>query len=84
MLQATGSSQLQMIFMPSLHFSNFISQRGNIIMLLPAGMPVGAPIADPIIPALLMPGRSIIIVPDIIGSLPSPVGPHRSGAVKAS
>jgi hypothetical protein len=33
MVQAAGSSQLQVIFMPPAHFSTFIAQRGTITML---------------------------------------------------
>jgi hypothetical protein len=66
MLQAILSLQVQVIFMPPWHFSNFIVQRGTIIMFMPPGMPPGivpAP-APPIIP-VIMAARSIIIVPVI-------------------
>jgi hypothetical protein len=57
---------VQVIFMPPWHFSNFMVQRGTIIMFMPAGMPEGIPVvpAPPIIP-VIMAARSIIIVPDI-------------------
>jgi hypothetical protein len=53
MLQAIMSSQLQVIFMPPVHFSIFIVQRG-IIMPLIAGFIVGmeAPMLD-IIPEVM-------------------------------
>jgi hypothetical protein len=63
MLAAILSSQLQVIFMPPLHFSIFMVQRGTIIML---GVIVGAPIAGAAIPGIPMPAipdRSSIIVP---------------------
>jgi hypothetical protein len=67
MLHAIGSSHMQLIFMPPVHFSNFIVQRGTIIMFIPAGMPVampGVPIAVPPMPIMpvIMAARSIIIV----------------------
>ena len=67
MLQATWSSQLQWIFMPSAHFSNFISQRGSIIQLLPAGIEAGAPIDGLLMPGIIVP-RSIIIALDMENS----------------
>src|SRR5580658_1101143 len=45
MEQATGSSQEQVIFMPPVHFSIFMEQRGTIMKLGAAGVAVGAPIA---------------------------------------
>jgi len=59
------SSHAQTIFIPPLHFSNVIVQRGTIIMLVPAGAvavvpmtPVGPAMLTPAIP---IPARSIII-----------------------
>jgi hypothetical protein len=66
MLQAMGSSQEQVIFMPPLHFSIFMVQRGTMSMfgIIGAAVP---PIGDDAIPGMPMPGipmpvRSIIIV----------------------
>ena len=57
MLHAILSSQLHVIFMPPVHFSNFIVQRG-IIMPVMAGFMVGIVVPMP------MPG---IIMPEVIG-----------------
>jgi hypothetical protein len=63
MLQAILSVQVQVIFMPPWHFSNFIVQRGTIIMFMPPCMPPGmVPAPAPIMP-VIMAARSIIIVP---------------------
>ncbi len=61
--QAIWSSQVQVIFMPPVHFSNFMVQRGTIIMLGAIGLPAAdIPVVPmPGIPAMV--GRSIIIVP---------------------
>ena len=40
----TLSSQTQVIFMPPVHFSKVIVQRGTIIMFMPAGVAPGVPI----------------------------------------
>jgi hypothetical protein len=63
MLHAVLSSQLQVIFMPPVHFSNFMVQRGTIIMFMVAGMPIVAPM-----PAVPMPMafRSIIMAAFIV------------------
>jgi hypothetical protein len=66
MLQAIGSSQEHMIFMPPLHFSIFMVQRGTMSMLGIIGA-AEPPIADGVMPGIPMPGipipvRSIIIV----------------------
>jgi hypothetical protein len=66
MLQAIGSSQEQMIFMPPVHFSIFMVQRGTIKKLGAVGMPDGEPIVEGAIPGMPIPGiampvRSIII-----------------------
>jgi hypothetical protein len=71
MLHAVSSSQLQVIFMPPVHFSILIVHLGTIMKLVPVGMPVGAPIPGVAIPGPAMPGmpmavRSIIIAPDIV------------------
>ena len=61
-----ASSQVQVIFMPPVHFSIFMVQRGTIIMFMPAGI-----VAPPIIPVpmpgvpmpvMLIPARSINLV----------------------
>jgi hypothetical protein len=72
MLHAILSVQEQVIFIPPWHFSNFMVQRGTIIMFMPLGMPVGIPVvpAPPIMP-VIMAARSTIIVPVIVASLSS-------------
>jgi hypothetical protein len=70
MLQAILSSQLHVIFMPPVHFSNLYVQRGTIIQLVPTGIPVGVPVVGDAIPGIATPGmpmplRSIIIALDI-------------------
>ncbi len=63
MLQAILSSQLHSIFMPPWHFSNFIVQRGTIIML--AGMVLDPPIIGAVVPDMPMPAikfRSIVML----------------------
>jgi hypothetical protein len=72
MLQAILSEQEQVTFMPPWHFSNFMVQRGTIIMFMPVGIPVGIPVvpAPPIMP-VIMAVRSTIIVPVIVASLSS-------------
>jgi hypothetical protein len=66
MLQAIGSSQEQVIFMPPLHFSIFMVQRGTMSMLGIIGAAV-PPIGEDVMPGMPMlgipmPVRSIIIV----------------------
>ena len=61
---AIVSSQVQVIFMPPLHFSIFIVQRGTIIHCGVVGMvavPPIAPVAMGPMPVMPMPLRSIII-----------------------
>ena len=53
------SSHLQVIFMPSLHFSIFIVQRGTIIHCGGAGMVAVPPIAPCIMVPMLIPGIPI-------------------------
>jgi hypothetical protein len=70
MLQASLSSQLQVTFMPPVHFSTFIVQRGTISQLTPTGAPASCPtpgIAMPgvTIPDIPIPVRSIIIALDM-------------------
>ena len=70
MLQAILSSHEQVIFMPPVHFSILKVQRGTIIQLVEAGIPVGEPIVGlPIpgidIPCIPIPVRSIIML-DIV------------------
>jgi hypothetical protein len=63
---AIASSQVQVILIPPVHFSNVREQRGTIIMFGPVGMAVGVPI-DPApmpgvpMPIMPIPDRSIII-----------------------
>jgi hypothetical protein len=67
-LQATASSQLHVIDMPSLVFSMRMVQRGTIIMLGGIIGPVAvvcampAPIMPMPVPAIPMPGRSIMLL----------------------
>lgn len=56
MVQAVGSSQTQVIFIPPAHFSTFIVQRGTMTMFGVIGVPVAVPVMPVVIPA-----RSIII-----------------------
>jgi hypothetical protein len=62
----TLSSQAQTIFIPPLHFSNVIVQRGTIIMFAPVGAAAVVPITPvgPVMltPAIPNPARSIIAV----------------------
>jgi len=60
MLQAILSEVEQVIFMPPVHSSIFSVQRGTIIQLVTAGIPVGAP-TGAVIPPMLMP---CIAIPD--------------------
>jgi hypothetical protein len=67
MLQAILSSQEHMIFMPPVHFSILMVQRGTIIQLVAAGIAVGAPIVEAPMPGTPIPGipipvRSIIML----------------------
>jgi hypothetical protein len=64
MVQAVGSSQTQVIFMPPAHFSTFMVQRGTMTMF----GAMGTPGADIGIPELIpdMAARSIIIAVVII------------------
>jgi len=61
-----ASSQVQVSFMPPVHFSIFMVQRGTIIMFMPAGivappiMPVPMPGVP--MPVMLIPARSINLV----------------------
>jgi hypothetical protein len=57
------SSHLQVIFIPPLHFSIFIVQRGTIIHCGLAGIAAGPPIMGFIgpVPGIPIPARSIII-----------------------
>ena len=57
MLHAIGSSHVQVIFMPPVHFSILIVQRGTIIQLAAAGIPpvvAGIPMPVPM-PVMLAP-----------------------------
>ncbi len=69
MLHAIASSQVQVIFMPPLHFSNFMVQRGTIIIFIPDGIPIAPPMAGVVMPGIpIMFVRSIIMVPFIVKS----------------
>jgi hypothetical protein len=60
MLQAVLSVQVQVNFMPPVHFSNFMVQRGTIIMFTVGGMPMVAPMPGAPMPVIAP--RSIIMV----------------------
>jgi hypothetical protein len=64
MLQAILSSQEQVIFIPPVHFSILKVQRGTIIQLVEAGMPVGLPIVE-----LPMPGMDMPCIPIPVRSI---------------
>jgi hypothetical protein len=69
MLHAIASSHTQVIFMPPVHFSNFIVQRGTIIIFMVDGIPIEPPIAGVVMPGIpVMFVRSIIMVPFIVNS----------------
>jgi hypothetical protein len=62
-----ASSHLHVIFMPPVHFSILKVQRGTIIQLVEAGIPVGEPIVGVPMPGIVMPCipipvRSIIML----------------------
>ena len=64
MLHAIGSSHVQVIFIPPVHFSILMVQRGTIIQFadgIAPVAPIGAPM--PAVPMPVMLARSIIIVP---------------------
>jgi hypothetical protein len=70
MLQASLSSQAQVIFMPPVHFSILRVQRGTISQFMPTGRPAACPapgVAMPCAanPEIAIPVRSIIIALDI-------------------
>jgi hypothetical protein len=80
-----ASSQVQVIFMPPVHFSIAIVQRGTIIMFMPAGavaaapiIPVPMPMAGAPIPVMLIPARSISFV--VIGLAPGSQVKSRAGS----
>jgi hypothetical protein len=77
MLAAVGSSQVQVTFMPPVHFSNFIVHRGTIIMFGIIGAPLAGIIPVPMpIPGMPIPVRSIMIVLVIAGTpLPKDLDP---------
>jgi hypothetical protein len=63
MLAAIGSSHMQVIFMPPVHFSILNVQRGTIIQFMDSGMEpgmVGVGMPWPLIPGIGIPIRSII------------------------
>jgi hypothetical protein len=62
MVQAAGSSQWQVIFIPPAHFSSFMVQRGTITMFGIIGVWLPAIGMPPDMPGMLIPVRSIIIV----------------------
>lgn len=71
----TLSAQTQVIFMPPLHFSKVIVQRGTIITFVPAELEAGAPSIplgfDMGMPGRPMPERSIMIADVILVSFSS-------------
>jgi hypothetical protein len=75
-----ASSHVQVIFMPPVHFSIFMVQRGTIIMFIPAGIVAAPPIIPVPMPGapMLIPARSInlVIIPN--GSLVPREIPRRS------
>jgi hypothetical protein len=58
-VQAALSVQVQVIFIPPLHFSIFMVQRGIISHCAPVGM---VAMLEPLIPGMFIPVRSIIMV----------------------
>jgi hypothetical protein len=68
MAQAWASPQEQVIFMPPVHFSIFMVQRGTISQLLMVGIEPVPPAVVGFIPGIVIPGRSIIIVGDMVES----------------
>ncbi len=67
MAQAAGSEQVQVIFIPPVHFSILNMQRGTITMFGAMGVAV-PPIPVAPMPGMPMVGRSIIIVPVMINT----------------
>src|SRR5262245_2883589 len=68
MLQASLSSQEQVILKPPVHFSSLMVHRGTIIQFIPAETPVGVglvPYPGTPMPGNAVPVRSIIIALDI-------------------
>jgi hypothetical protein len=65
MVQAAGSVQVQVIFIPPEHFSILMVQRGTMTMF-GAIVPAAAGIPEPAIPGIPVVGRSIIIVPVVM------------------
>jgi hypothetical protein len=69
MAAEAASSQTQDVFMPPLHFSILMVQRGTIIMFDPAGMVEGVPIDAALVPLMpIMVARSIIIALAIVSA----------------
>ena len=69
-VQAVGSSQAQVIFIPPAHFSIFIVQRGTMSMFgIVAGMPIGIPmpVGIGIVPPIPVIAARSIIMEDFIG-----------------
>jgi hypothetical protein len=77
--QAISSSQAQVIFMPPLHFSIFIVQRGTMHRFAALGMAPLAGIDMPGMGPIDIPGRSIVICANIIQA---PLHPWRAAAGK--
>jgi hypothetical protein len=80
MAHAAGSVHTHVIFMPPVHFSIFMVQRGTITMLGAIGVVIPGIAAVPIpMPFMPVVGRSIIIVPVMIDApFVGIVGVHRS------
>jgi hypothetical protein len=75
------SSHVQVIFIPPSHFSIVMVQRGIIIMFIPGGIVVGAPIVPMPMPAVPIPMRSIImLVMLVMTSVLSRCDPHCRGS----
>jgi hypothetical protein len=77
MVQAAGSSQAQVTFIPPAHFSTFIVQRGTITMfgVMPVGIGIGIPM--PMLPAPVVALIGFIIAVTMIVSGRGRVGRTR-------
>jgi hypothetical protein len=75
---AISSSQVQVIFMPPLHFSIFIAQRGTMHICMPLGMPaaIGPPAIGeamaPIGPIMLLSIIIMLAIPKLLYLRPKP------------
>ena len=80
MLQAILSSHEQVIFMPPVHFSILKVQRGTIIQLVEAGIPVGEPIVGLPMPGIDMPCIPIPVRSIIMLDIAIPLDPGHHGS----